>query len=48
MAILTKEQRRDILKEYNVTTADDISRALKDMCGKMLQEALESELDTEL
>lgn len=48
MGILTKEQMREILKEYNVKTTDDISRALKDMFGGLLQEALEAELDTEL
>lgn len=48
MSILTKEQMRGILKEYNVKTTDDISHALKDMFGGLLQEALEAELDTEL
>lgn len=48
MSILTKEQMRAILKEYNVKTAGDISYALKDMFGGLLQEALEAELDTEL
>jgi len=48
MGILSKEQMREILKEYNVTTADDINHALKDMFGSLLQEALEAELDTEL
>jgi len=48
MGILTKEQRRAILAEYNVRTADDINLALKDMFGGLLQEALEAELDTEL
>ena len=41
MSILTKEQMRAILKEYDVKTADDINRALKDMFGGLLQEALE-------
>ena len=48
MSILTKEQMRAILKEYNVKTTDDINHALKDMFGGLLQEALEAELDTEL
>ena len=48
MSILTKEQMRDILKEYKIKSADDINRALKDMFGGLLQEALEAELDTEL
>jgi transposase-like protein len=48
MELLNKEQRRAILKEYNVRTADDINCALKDMFGSLLQEALEAELDTEL
>jgi transposase-like protein len=48
MSKLSKEQMREILKEYDVKTADDISNALKDMFGGLLQEALEAELDTEL
>lgn len=48
MSILSKEQMRGILKEYNVKTAGDINHALKDMFGGLLQEALEAELDTEL
>ena len=48
MSILTKEQMRAILREYKVTTADDINRVLKDLFGGLLQEALEAELDTEL
>ena len=48
MSILTKEQMREILKEYKVKTAEDINHALKDMFGGLLQEALEAELDTEL
>ena len=48
MSMFTKEQLREILKEYDVKTTEDISRALKDMFGGLLQEALEAELDTEL
>ena len=48
MSKLNREQKRAILEEYNVKTADDINTALKDMFGELLQEALEAELDTEL
>jgi transposase-like protein len=48
MSKLSKEQKRAILQEYNVKTAEDINTALKDMFGDILQEALEAELDTEL
>lgn len=48
MSILSKEQMRKILIEYNVKTATDVNRALKDMFGGLLQEALEAELDTAL
>ncbi len=48
MSILSKEQMRASLKEYNVKTTDDINHALKDMFGGLLQEALEAELDTKL
>lgn len=39
---------REILKEYDVKTVEDINLALKDMFGGLLQEALEVELDTEV
>jgi transposase-like protein len=39
---------REILKEYNVKTAENVNRALKDLFGGLLQEAPEAELDTEL
>ena len=48
MEFLNKEQRRAILKEYNVQSADDVNLALKDMFSSLLQGALEAELDTEL
>ena len=48
MSKLSREQKRAILEEYNVKTAEDINTALKDMFGELLQEALEAELDTEL
>ena len=48
MSNLSREQKRAILEEYNIKTADDINTALKDMFGELLQEALEAELDTEL
>ncbi|MGI5900450.1 MAG: hypothetical protein ACOX8S_11130 [Christensenellales bacterium] len=48
MNILLKEQMCATLREYKVKTADDISYALKEMFGGLLQDALEAERDTEL
>ena len=44
----TKAQMRELIKTYNLTTADDVQNMLKDMFGGVLQEMLEAELDTEL
>ena len=48
MGLLTKEQLRELIKERNIKTAQDINDVLKDMFADVLQEALEAELDTEL
>jgi len=48
MGILTKEQIRELIKDRNIKTTQDINDALKDMFADVLQEALEAELDTEL
>lgn len=48
MSKLSKEQLRDLIKQYDLKTADDVQDMLKDMFGGMLQEMLEAELDTEL
>jgi transposase-like protein len=48
MGIFTKEQIRELIKERNLVTADDVHKMLKDMFGETLQEMLEAELDTEL
>lgn len=45
---LTKDQMRELIKAYNLTTPDDVHNMLKDMFGGVLQEILEAELDTEL
>ena len=48
MGIFSKEQIRELIKERNLVTADDVHKMLKDMFGETLQEMLEAELDTEL
>ena len=48
MGLLTREQIRELIKERNITTTQDIDDMLKDMFADVLQEALEAELDTEL
>ena len=48
MGILSKEQIRDLIKENNLVTADDVQDMLKEMFAETLQEMLEAELDTEL
>ena len=48
MGIFTKEQLRELIRERNLVTADDVENMLKDMFGETLQEMLEAELDTEL
>ena len=48
MGLLSKEQIRDLIKERNITTTQDIDDMLKDMFADVMQEALEAELDTEL
>ena len=44
----TKDQMRDLIKAYDLTTPEDVQNMLKDMFGGVLQEMLEAELDTEL
>ncbi|NLY73998.1 MAG: IS256 family transposase, partial [Firmicutes bacterium] len=48
MSILTKEQIRELIKEYNVKDAKDIHNMLKDLFGETIQEMLEAELDNQL
>ena len=48
MSILTKQQIRELIKERNIKTTQDIDDMLKDMFADVIQKTLESELDTEL
>lgn len=48
MGIFTKEQLRELIREKNLVTADDVQNMLKEMFSETLQEMLEAELDTEL
>jgi putative transposase len=48
MAIFTKEQISELIKERNMKTTEDISSMFKDLFGETLQEMLDAELDTTL
>jgi len=48
MGLLTKAQLRELIKERNIKTTDDINEMLKEMFAEVIQETLEAELDTEL
>jgi len=48
MGFFTKEQLRELIRERNLVTADDVENMLKDMFSETLQEMLEGELDSEL
>ena len=48
MGLLSKEQIRELIKERNIKTTQDIDDMLKDMFADVIQETLEAELDTEL
>ena len=48
MGLLTKEQLRELIREKNLVTAEDVHNMLKEMFADTLQEMLEAELDTEL
>lgn len=48
MSNLSKEVLRNYIKEQNFTSADEVLVAMKEMFRDILQEALESEMDTQL
>ena len=48
MGLLTKEQIRELIKERNMKTTEDISLMFKDLFGETLQEMMEAEMDTTL
>ncbi|MFA6941869.1 MAG: transposase, partial [Clostridiaceae bacterium] len=48
MSELSKEVLRNYIKEQNFTNADEVLSAMKEMFRDVLQEALESEMDTQL
>ena len=48
MGVLSKEQIRELIKEKQLVTAQDVQEMLKEMFVDTLQEMLEAELDTEL
>jgi len=48
MSTLSKEGLRNSIKEQNFTSADKVLSAMKEMFRDVLQETLESEMDTQL
>jgi len=43
-----KELIRNLISEYNITSAKDLQEALKDLLGDTIQNMLEAELDEHL
>lgn len=48
MGLIPKDQLRQLIKDNNLKTIEDVQRTLKDIFAETLQEMLEAELDTEL
>ncbi len=48
MAVLTKEQAKEIVKVYGIKTVEDAHDAVKDLMREFVQTALEAELDESL
>lgn len=48
MAMVSKEQLRQFIKENNLKSTEDVQAALKDLFAATLQEMLEAELETHL
>jgi transposase-like protein len=48
MGLLSKEQIRELIKEKNNKTTEDIDNVLKEMFSDIIEETLEAEQDTEL
>ena len=48
MAILTKDQVKDVIELYNVRTAQDAHNAVKDLMKDILQGSLDAELSNTL
>ena len=48
MSNISKEVLRNYIREQNFTSPDDVLSAMKDMFKDILQETLETEMDTQL
>lgn len=48
MSLLSREQIRQMIKEKNLKSAEDVQDTLKEMTTHTLQEMLEAELDHSL
>lgn len=48
MSMLSKDQIKEMIQQYDIKTTDDIKNAFKDMFGEAVQEIMEAELDTHL
>ncbi|EOI53640.1 IS256 family transposase [Enterococcus gilvus] len=48
MSMLSKNQIREMIQQYDIKTTDDIKNAFKDMFSEAVQEIMEAELDTHL
>ena len=48
MSMLSKDQIKEMIQQYDIKTTDDIKNAFKDIFGETVQEIMEAELDTHL
>ncbi|WP_429975584.1 IS256 family transposase [Enterococcus sp. DIV0086] len=48
MSMLSKDQIKEMIQQYDIETTDDIKNAFKELFGEAVQEIMEAELDTHL
>lgn len=48
MSMLSKDQIKQMIQQYDIKTTDDIKNAFKELFGEAVQEIMEAELDTHL
>lgn len=48
MSMLSKDQIKEMIQQYDIKTTDDIKNAFKELFGEVIQEIMEAELDTHL
>lgn len=48
MSMLSKDQIKEMIQQYDIKTTENIKNAFKDMFGEAVQKIMEAELDTHL